>query len=362
MQITGHSTRVIDLPRPVGPPGGGPGANIATFVTLKIQTDEGIEGIGYAGFASNVLSKALMETVDGLAGLTVGDDPMMIEAIQERLLAAGGGGAPAGLVTRAVSAIDVALWDIKGKVTGQPVWKLLGGHRQRVPTYASGYLWRTYDLDALAETAPKLVADGFKAMKFRMGAEDSLAKELERMKVMREAVGPDIDIMLDINQGWNVNQAITVGRELVNYDLFWLEDPVQHQDYSGMARIADAIDTPIASGEYHYGIVPFRHMLEERSIDIVMADLLRAGGLTGWMKIAHMAEGYNLPIVSHLATEVMAHGVAAARNGLTIEHMPWTFGMFTEEPKIEDGMMVLSDKPGLGIEFDEEALDRYAAS
>ena len=146
---------------------------------------------------------------------------------------------------------------------------------------------------------------------------------------------------------------------MADHGLFWLEDPIQHQDYAGLARIADALDTPIASGEYHYGIVPFRHMVERHSIDIVMADLLRVGGLTGWMKIAHMAEAYNLPIVSHLATEVMAHAVAAAPNGLTIEHMPWTFGLFTEEPKIEDGLMVLPDSPGLGIEFDEEALDRY---
>ncbi|MCH7801630.1 MAG: mandelate racemase/muconate lactonizing enzyme family protein, partial [Chloroflexi bacterium] len=294
--------------------------------------------------------------------LVIGEDPINVEAINHRLTSWAGGGSPAGLVTRTVSAIDVAMWDLKGKALGEPVYRLLGGSADRVPAYYSGKLWRTYDLEQLAESSAELVAQGFTAMKFRMGAEDTAAKEIARMKVMREAVGPDIDIMLDINQGWNVNQAITVGKQLADYDLFWLEDPVHHQDYSGMARIADAIDTPIASGEYHYGIVPFRHMLEHRSIDIVMADLLRAGGLTGWMKIAHMAEGYNLPIVSHLATEVMSHAVAAVPNGLTIEHMPWTFGMFTEEPKIENGMIVLSDKPGLGIEFDEEALDRYAAS
>lgn len=362
MEIIGFSTKVIQLPRPIGPLSGGPGANVSTFVTLKIQTNDGIEGISYAGFASNILSKALNETVGALTELTIGADPLMSEAIQQQLFLAGGSGAPAGLVTRAVSAIDVALWDIKGKTLGQPVWKLLGGHRQRVPTYASGYLWRTYDLNELAETAAQLVCDGFTSMKFRMGGEDSLTDELERMKIMRETVGPNIDIMLDINQGWNVNEAITAGRKLSEYDLFWLEDPIHHQDYSGLARIADAIDTPVASGEYHYGIVPFRHMLETRSIDIVMADLLRAGGLTGWMKIAHMAEGYNLPIVSHLATEVMAHAVAAAPNGLTIEHMPWTFEMFTEEPQIEAGQLVLSNAPGLGIEFDENAIDHYAIS
>ena len=205
-------------------------------------------------------------------------------------------------MTRAVSAIDVAIWDMKGKALGQPVYKLLGGFRDRVPTYASGRLWRTYDLGALAEAGPQLVEQDFKAMKFRMGAEDSAAKELARMRVMREAVGDDIDLMLDINQGWDVNQSIAIGRELAAYNLFWLEDPTDHEDYAGLARIADALDTPIAAGEYHYGIAPFRHMLEHRSIDIVMVDLLRAGGLTQWMKVAHMAQAFNLPVVSHLGT------------------------------------------------------------
>jgi L-alanine-DL-glutamate epimerase-like enolase superfamily enzyme len=359
MKIAGFSTRVVGIPREQGPLGDGPGATVSTFVILKMRTDDGIEGIAYAGFTSGVMRKALKEAVDALAEQTIGNDPMTVEAIGARLLALGGGGAPAGLVTRAVSAIDVALWDIVGKALGQPVYRLLGGFRDRVPTYASGRLWRTYDLKALAETAPKLVEQGFKAMKFRMGAEDSASKEIARMKVMREAVGDDIALMVDINQGWDVNQAIAIGREMAKYNLFWLEDPVHHQDYDGMARIAAALDTPICSGEYHYGIVPFRHMLERRSIDIVMVDLLRAGGLTQWMKVAHMAQAFNLPVVSHLATEILVHAVAAVPNGLTVEHMPWTFKMFTEEPKLEDGMLVLPQTPGLGLEFDEKALNRF---
>ncbi|MCI0440174.1 MAG: mandelate racemase/muconate lactonizing enzyme family protein [Chloroflexi bacterium] len=360
MKIARFSTGVVRVPRESGPLTGRPGSANASFVTLRMRTDDGIEGISYAGFASDVMTKPLKAAVDALAAETIGGDPMMTEAIGKRLLALGGSGAPAGLVTRAVSAIDVALWDIKGKALGQPVYRLLGGYRDRVPTYASSYLWRPYSLERLAETAPKLVEKGFKAMKFRMGAENSAAKEIARMKVMREAVGDDIHLMVDINQGWDVNQAITIGREMASYNLFWLEDPVHHQDYEGLARVADALDTPVAAGEYHYGIVPFRWMLEHRSIDIVMVDLLRAQGLTGWMKVAHMAEAYNMPVVSHLATEVMAHAVAAAPNGLTVEHMNWTFAMFTEEPKLENGEIVLPQKHGLGIEFDEAALKKYA--
>jgi L-alanine-DL-glutamate epimerase-like enolase superfamily enzyme len=366
MKIAGFETRVVSVPREEGPLGSGPGAVASSFVTLKIRTDEGIEGIGYGGFTAGILVKGLKQVMDAFCEQIIGENPLRVEWINKRLMALGGGGdpsgksggAPAGFVTRAVSAIDVALWDIKGKALGQPVHVLLGGFRDRVPAYASGFLWRNYDLGRLAETAPKLVEQGFKAMKFRLGAEDTAAKEIARMETMRKAVGDDIDLMIDINQGWTVNQSIAIGREMTNYNIYWLEDPTHHQDYEGYARIADALDTPIATGEYHYGIVPFRWMLEHRSLDIVMVDLLRAGGITGWMKVAHMAEAYNMPVVSHLATEVLMHATAAVSNGLYVEHMPWTFEMFTEEPKVENGEIVLPQKPGLGIEFDEAKLKK----
>ena len=357
MKITGFETQIVELPRDSGPMGA-----TALFVTLKLQTDDGVEGIAYAGFTSAIMMKALKETLNALAGQAIGSDPMMIEAIGARLLALGGGGSPSGLVTRAVSAIDVALWDIRGKALGQPVYRLLGGFADRVPAYASGHLWRTYDLDMLAKTGPELVESGFRAMKFRLGGEDSDAKEIERMRVMREAIGDDIDLMVDINQGWDINTTLRIGRQMADYNLYWLEDPTHYQDYAGYARIADDLDTPIATGEYHYGTVPFRHMIENRSLDIVMVDLLRVGGLTGFMKVAHMAEIHNLPVVSHLATEVLAHAIAAAPNGIYVEHMPWTFDLFTQEPTIEDGMIVLLQTPGLGVQFDEDKLARYAVS
>ena len=356
MKIASFETRAVSIPRGAGPVSG---AN-AVFVTLRLRTDDGIEGIGYAGFGSGVTLAALKLLVDGLCELSKGHDALNIEALTGRLRDAAGGGSPAGLVTRALAAIDVALWDIKAKAAGMPLYKLLGGYRDRVPTYASGELWRTYDLKALAETAPKLVDQGFKAMKFRLGAEATGARELERVRVMREAVGPDVTLMIDINQGWTVDQAITIGRGLAEHDLYWLEDPTHFQDYAGLARIADALDTPIAAGEYHYGIAPFRHMLEARSIDVVMVDLMRAGGISGWMKVAHMAEAFNLPVVTHLAPEVLMHALAAVPNGTYAEYMPWSLPLFTELPKIEDGELVLPQTPGLGLEFDEAVLDKYA--
>ncbi len=173
------------------------------------------------------------------------------------------------------------------------------------------------------------------------------------MRVVREAIGPDIKLMCDINQRWRPEQAIDIGRRCEEFGLFWLEDVVAHDDYAGMARVNAALSTPIAGGEYVWGMVPFRHMIEARSVDIPMVDLVRVGGITTWMKVAALAEAFNLPVVSHLAPELHCHLVAAAPNGLTVEYMPWTLALFEDTPDVVDGEMRLWDRPGLGLRFDE---------
>ena len=137
-------------------------------------------------------------------------------------------------------------------------------------------------------------------MQLALPGETSPAREVERARKVREAIGPDIDLMCDINQRWSVHQAIDIGRRLEDIHFYWWEDVTAHDDYPGLARVADALATPVAGGEYVYGIAPFRHMLEARSVDIVMIDLLRVGGIANWMKVAGMAEAFNLPVVSHL--------------------------------------------------------------
>ncbi len=328
------------------------------FVTLELDTDDGIQGVGVTFFGA-ALTNALRSAVDTLAGLVIGRDPMPVEEIVGDLRAASSGSGPGGIFTLALSAVDMALWDIKGKALSVTVSSLLGGYRDRAPTYASGALMRPMNLEYLAEAGPRLVNMGFKQMKTQMGAEPTAAREVDRMRVMREAVGPDIDLMCDINQLWNVNQAIQIGKRVEEYNLFWLEDVVAADDYQGLARVADSLTTPIAAGEYVYGIQPFRQMLENRSIDIVMIDLLRVGGITQWKKVAGMAEAFNIPVVSHLVPEIHVHLVSAIPNGLTIEYMPWTQRLWEEMPKMEDGNLVVPDKPGLGLEFSQDAIKQY---
>jgi L-alanine-DL-glutamate epimerase-like enolase superfamily enzyme len=358
MKISHVTTRVLrtpaDNPLVVGLPAP---TDTREFVTLELGTDQGLTGIGVTFFGA-ALTPALKVAVDTLAGLVVGDDPTQVEAIAAKLRRASSGSGPGGIFTLALSAVDMACWDLKGKAVGQSVCALLGGLRDRAPTYASGALMRPHGVDYLAKAGPRLVSMGFRQMKMQCGSEPSVAASVERVRVMREAIGPDIDLMCDINQLWSVNQAIEVGRRIEPYHLFWLEDPTAHDDYPGLARIADALTAPIAAGEYHYGIVPFRHLLEARSIDIVI-DLLRVGGITQWMKVAGMAEAFNLPVVSHLVPEIHVQLVSAIPNGLTVEYMPWSLRLFEETPNLEAGQLVVPKKPGLGLAFDQAAIKRF---
>ena len=363
MKITGFETTILKVPEDE-PLANMPEAEgrFRPVVILRLRTDNGLEGIGLT-FYGGATTGSLCKAVDELAELSVGADPMRVEAVIESLRATGDSAGPGGIFSLALSAIDTALWDIKGKALEQPLWKLLGGHRDRVPTYASGALRRGLTDDQAAQAARTLVEKGFTQMKTQMAlpGNPTPADEIRRVRTVREAVGPDITLMCDINQRWRPEQAIDIGSRVEDVGLFWLEDVTTADDYQGLARVTAALNTPIAGGEYLYGIRPFRQMIEARSVDIVMVDIVRAGGVTPWMKIAAMAEAFNLPIVSHVMPEILVHLVAACPNGLTVEYMPWMLALYEETPAIENGELVLPDKPGLGLKFDEKAITAFTA-
>ena len=346
----------VDEPLADGPPSGR-AHNL--FVTVRVETEDGIVGIG-ATFFGGALSATLKHAIDQLAELIIGEDPLRIDTLTQKLRSAAASAGPGGILTLAISGIDMALWDIKGKFLGQSLAAMLGGLRDRVPTYASGALVRTYPLDHVLKAAQLLAQKGFKQMKTQMAlpGEISPAKEAERARLTREAVGPDIDLMCDINQRWSVHQAIDIGKRVEDVHFFWLEDVTVHDDYRGLARVADALITPLAGGECLYGITPFRHMIEAHAVDIIMIDLVRVGGISSWMKAAAMAEAFNLPVVSHLFPEIHVHLISAIPNGLTVEYMPWSFRLFEEVPLPVQGELRVPTKPGLGLDFSRE-IDRY---
>ena len=368
MKISSIRSQILVLPEadPLADTPENPNA-ARPIVILRIGTDNGVEGIAVT-FYGGAITASLKRAIDDLGALTIGEDPHRVEAIAAKLRAAAGGSGPAGMFTLALSAIDIALWDIRGKALGLPLWKLLGGARQRIATYASGALRRNLTLDQVVTAAGRLKEKGFREAKMQLAlpGDTTPAKEVERAVEIRRALGPDIKLMCDINQRWRPEQAIDIGRRVEDQGvgLFWLEDVTTHDDYAGIARVNAALATPICGGELVWGMVPFRHMIEQRSVDYVMIDLARVGGITPWLKVAGMAEAFNLPVVSHVIPEIHAHLVAAAPNGLTVEYMGWMLKLFDGVADFDpgNGEIVLSDRPGLGLAFNQAAVDRYAAT
>jgi L-alanine-DL-glutamate epimerase-like enolase superfamily enzyme len=364
MKITTARCHAVRLPAEE-PLANGPVAKgaVRELVTLELGTDQGIQGLGFTFFGA-ALTRSLKAAVEDLAALAQGEDPLLIERVMAKLRGAAGSSGPGGLLQLAIAAIDIALWDIKGKVLDLPVWALAGGHRSRVPTYASGALMRSFPVSHLVKAGPRLMDKGFRQMKTQLGGNARPEEEVERIRLMRDSIGEGTDLMCDINQIWSVHQAIDIGTRIEFAHLFWLEDVTTCDDYRGLAEVTRALSTPVAGGEYVYGSVPFRHMLEAGSVDIVMIDILRAGGVSGWLKIAGMAQAFNKPVVSHLAPELQVHLVAAVPNGLTVEYMPWSARLFEEVPVVDKktGDLVVPQKPGFGLKFDQKILKKYGSA
>ncbi len=263
-----------------------------------------------------------------------------------------------GVPVFAISAIDCALWDIKGKEAGKPIYRLLGAHRSALPVYASGGLWVSMSIDELVAEAESFRTAGFRAMKMRLGS-PSPDTDIERVRAVRAALGPDIALMADANQGLTVDRAIRLGRRLEEFNLAWFEEPVPCYDHEGEARIAAALDMPLASGETVYGRYEFRRMLELRSADILMPDLERVGGVSEFVKVAHMAQAYDVPVSSHLFSEMSLQILGALSNALYLEHMPWFAPLYNEAIEITDGMALVPERPGWGFTFAMKAVERY---
>lgn len=328
-----------------------------THIVLRLRTDAGIEGVSFVSRIGGTNMQPLALLVSSAAEQVVGEDPMNGEALYARLYRTGVGGLPSGLEVRAASALDAAAWDIRGKALGQPVWRLMGGFRDRVPVSANWGVQPGADAATLERRARGLIDRGFRALKFQVGFADPKAA-LAHMRLMREIVGNDIKLIVDANQQWTAKQAIAMGSALAEYDPYWIEDPVPAHDVEALRQVKDALPVRICVGEVYQNTPPFRRLLEHRAADVVMIDLDL--GLTGFLKVAHLAESYGLPVVNHLASEILAHGIAAVPNGFIVGFYPWAQPLFTTAAQVEGGHLCLPGTPGLGLELDEAALQRFA--
>ena len=327
-------------------------------ILVQLVTDDGLEAFGLAHAMLDRGVKSLKACIDDLKETIIGQDIFRWAEAWQKLWQDTGRMGHGGYGIYALSAIDTALWCLQAKALGMPLARLLGGYREEVPAYASHLLFRNWSLDELQKDAASLVEQGFRIMKMNMGDKPTKV-ELERLKAVREAVGEDIGIMVDVNWAWTVSQAIQIGRELERYNVYWLEDPLASDDADDLAQVANALDMPVAAGETFYHKYGFRPLLEKRSADILIVDLQRAGGVTEWIKIATMAQAWNLPVASHLFHDFSAHLIAAIPNGLIVEYMPWWDAIYQEPPQVKDGYIRIPDKPGLGLELDPEAIKRY---
>ena len=327
-------------------------------VVVELSTDEGLRAHGLAMVFNNFHVGLLKSCVDAVAEVVVGGELARWAELWERLRRCSVRIGSDGLGVYAMAAVDMALWNLRAKALEMPLATLLGGCRDEVPVYASNYLWRDRSIDALQREAAGLVQQGFRAVKMRMGWKPR-HEDLERLRAVREAVGPKVDIMVDTLWVWTVYDAIVMGREMEKLGVYWLEDPIPTHDVAGLAEIAHALDMPLVAGENVSSKRGFRELFERRATDVAMIDVQAVGGVTEWMKVAAMAEAFNLPAVSHLFDEFSVHLVAAVPNGTWTEHMPWWEDIYQEPPQPKNGWIKVPQTPGIGFELDREAMARF---
>ncbi len=329
---------------------------------IKLETDEGVTGIGLGGgvLEAEDIGRSIAEH---LKQYVVGRDPFENERIWDDMWVPKLVGRR-GITTRVISAIDIGLWDLKGKAAGQPLYKLLGGYTDKIPVYiAGGYYEDGKGLKELAEETEESVAMGARAVKMKIGGAP-INEDVERVRVVREAAGPDVKVMVDANCAYRYYEAIEIARKIEQYDLFWFEEPVQPDDYRGHQLITQATSIPIATGENEYTRYGFRDLIDNRCAAILQPDALIMGGVTEFMKVAALAQAHDRPIAPHGNQDVHIHLVAAIPNGLILEYYrgstdPMWDRMFKEPLPVEDGYVSPPDRPGLGIELNEEALAPY---
>lgn len=327
-------------------------------VLVFLDTDDGLTGEGYSFTLSGERLDVIEALVRSLEKLVVGRDPHDVEAIWRAMWNDIHFVGRAGLTIFAMTGIDTACWDLVGKAADKPLYKLFGGCRDSIKAYASGGLWLSLSIDELVAEAEGFIAQGFRAMKARLG-KPSIDEDIERIAAVRAAIGDDIDLMADANQGLSVEHAIRLGRKLEDFNLVWFEEPVPTHDHAGHAQIAAALDTPIASGETEYTHQGIKRMIDAKAADILMPDLQRMGGLTEFRKVAALADAHDIPISPHIFSEQSLAIAGSAPNCIYLEHMPWFEPLYNEAMPVEDGMIALPDRPGIGFTFNLDAIERF---
>jgi L-alanine-DL-glutamate epimerase-like enolase superfamily enzyme len=328
---------------------------------VRISCGDGAQGVGYSYTIGTGGSSVVALLRDHLAPRLIGEDAHDIERLWKRLFFHTHATAVGAITSLAIAAIDTALWDLKCRRIGLPLWKAAGGAQPRVPVYTTEGGWLHHPARQLVDESVAAKAQGFKGAKIKVGR-PSIAEDVARLAAVREAVGNDFEIMVDANQAFTVSEARRRAHAYAGLDLGWLEEPLPAEDIGGHVELAAVAPMPIAVGESIYHLSHFREYLERRACSIVQVDCARIGGITPWLKVAHLAEAFNVAVCPHFLMELHVSLTAAVPNGAWVEYIPQLDPITTSRMTIADGFAVAPQAPGLGIDWDFAAIERLAVA
>nr|WP_256473158.1 mandelate racemase/muconate lactonizing enzyme family protein [Phyllobacterium sp. 21LDTY02-6] len=322
---------------------------------VTITDSDGATGTGYSYTIGTGGSSVMRLLSDHLVPRLLGKDADQIEGIWRELEFATHATTIGAITAIALAAVDVALWDLRAKKVGLPLWKLAGGAKDRCPLYTTEGGWLHIEKQALVDDALAAKAKGFKGAKVKIGRPHG-SEDLDRLSAVRDAVGGGFEIMTDANQGFSLDEAIRRSRVLGDIDLAWLEEPLAADDIDGHVRLSAATQTPVAIGESLYSIRHFREYMQRGACSIVQVDVGRIGGITPWLKVAHAAEAFNIPVCPHFLMELHVSLTCAVQNGKYVEYIPQLDDLTHTQMRIEDGYALAPAEPGIGIDWDWDAV------
>ena len=322
---------------------------------VTITDADGASGTGYSYTIGTGGSSVMRLLADHLAPRLIGRAAECIEAIWHELEFATHATTIGAITSIALAAVDTALWDLRAKKQGLPLWKLAGGARDRAPLYTTEGGWLHIETQALVEDALAAKAQGFTGSKVKIGKPTG-AEDFRRLEAVRDALGDDYEIMTDCNQGFTVDEAIRRADRLKPLDLAWIEEPLPADDIDGHVRLSQSTATPVAIGESLYSIRHFREYMARGACSVVQVDAGRIGGITPWLKVAHAAEAFDIPVCPHFLMELHVSLVCAVQNGKYVEYIPQLDDLTANRMRVEDGHAIAPTEPGIGIDWDWDAV------
>jgi len=358
LKISGFRARPVATPIKYPPRPASGAIDKAALVLIDLETSEGITGHSYLFSFSQSMLKPTVDCFNATCELLIGTDaaPLDIEARLRRHFTIYDAH---GILGQVISGIDMAAWDALAKSQNVPLSTALGGRPEPIPAYNSCGLWTNETADTLPDLARELIDAGdYKAVKMRIGRPD-FNIDLDAVRAVKQEIGDDVLLMADFNQSLTISEAIKRGRALDDEGLYWIEDPIRHDDYEGCARIRHSIETPLQIGENLLNSLEMKKAIDAEAGDFYMPDVQRIGGVTGWLRAAALAHANGLDLSSHLFPEISCHLLAVSPTRHWLEYMDWGSAILEEPLQVKEGMAITPNRPGIGISWDEEAIKQF---